>query len=98
MKLLNHVGYKVLSLRYMVVDTDTNNAATQEDSKKGEFPDVPKEAIVRPEDEKPVRTTKRSEEELSGEEDEPDYEGVDSSSDMDGDGNPDWDPAVGPGV
>lgn len=82
----------------MVVDTDTNNAATQEDSKKGEFTDVPKEAIVRPEDEKPVRTTKRSEEELSGEEDEPDYEGVDSSSDMDGDGNPDWDPAVGPGV
>ena len=42
----------------MVVDTDTNNAATQEDSKKGEFTDVPKEAIVRPKDEKPVRTTK----------------------------------------
>jgi hypothetical protein len=31
-------------------------------------------------------------------EDESDYEGVDSTSDMDGDGNPDWNPAVGPGV
>jgi hypothetical protein len=82
----------------MVADTDTKNANNQEDSKKGQFPDVLKEAIVRPEDEKPVRMTKKSEEELSGEEDESDYEGVDGISDMDGDGNPDWDPAIGPGV
>ncbi len=85
----------------MVVDAEdsnnNNNIATQ-DSRKREFPNVPKEAIVRPEDERPVRTTKRSEEELSGEEDESDSEGVESSSDMDGDGSPDWDPAVGPGV
>ena len=85
----------------MVVDAEdsnnNNNIATQ-DSRKREFPNVPKEAIVRPEDERPVRTTKRSEEELSGEEDESDSEGVDSTSDMDGDGSPDWDPAVGPGV
>ena len=90
----------------MVVDTkdsndndniNNNNIPTQ-DSRKREFPNVPKEAIVRPEDERPARTTKRSEEELSGEEDESDSEAVESTSDMDGDGSPDWDPAVGPGV
>ena len=78
-------------------DTNNNTIPTQ-DSRKREFPNVPKEAIVRPEDERPVRMTKRSEEELSGEEDESDSEGVESTSDMDGDGSPDWDPAVGPGV
>ena len=78
-------------------DTNNNNIPTQ-DSRKREFANVPKEAIVRPEDERPVRMTKRSEEELSGEEDESDSEAVESTSDMDGDGSPDWDPAVGPGV
>jgi hypothetical protein len=78
-------------------DINNNNIPTQ-DSRKREFPNVPKEAIVRPEEERPVRMTKRSEEELSGEEDESDSEAVESTSDMDGDGSPDWDPAVGPGV
>ncbi len=78
-------------------DSNNNNIATQ-DNRKREFPNVPREAIVRPEDERPVRTTKRSEEELSGEEDVSDSEAVESTSDMDGDGSPDWDPAVGPGV
>lgn len=78
-------------------DINNNNIPTQ-DSRKREFPNVPKEAIVRPEEERLVRMTKRSEEELSGEEDEPDSEAVESTSDMDGDGSPDWDPAVGPGV
>ena len=91
----------------MVVDTkdsndndnnNNNNNIPTQDSRKREFPNVPKEAIVRPEDERPARTTKRSEEELSGEEDESDSEAVESTSDMDGDGSPDWDPAVGPGV
>ena len=78
-------------------DINNNNIPTQ-DSRKREFANVPKEAIVRPEDERPVRMTKRSEEELSGEEDESDSEAVESTTDMDGDGSPDWDPAVGPGV
>jgi hypothetical protein len=82
----------------VVEDTDTNNTTPQEDSKRGEFDNVPKEAIVTPEEERPIRITKRSEEELSGEEDESDYEDVDSTSDMDGDGSPDWDPAVGADV
>jgi hypothetical protein len=90
----------------MVVDTKdsndnyniNNNNIPIQDSRKREFPNVPKEAIVRPEDERPARTTKRSEEELSGEEEESDCEAVESTSDMDGDGSPDWDPAVGPGV
>jgi hypothetical protein len=90
----------------MVVDTNdsndndniNNNNIPIQDSRKREFPNVPKEAIVRPEDERPARTTKRSEEELSGEEDESDSEPVESTFDMDGDGSPDWDPAVGPGV
>jgi hypothetical protein len=90
----------------MVVDTKdsndnyniNNNNIPIQDSRKREFPNVPKEAIVRPEDERPARTTKRSEEELSGDEDESDSEAVESTSDMDGDGSPDWDPAVGPGV
>lgn len=88
----------------MVVDAEdsnddiNNNNIPIQDSRKREFPNVPKEAIVRPEEERPVRMTKRSEEELSGEEDESDSEAVESTSDMYGDGSPDWDPAVGPGV
>ena len=88
----------------MVVDAEdsnddiNNNNIPIQDSRKREFPNVPKEAIVRPEEERSVRMTKRSEEELSGEEDESDSEAVESTSDMDGDGSPDWDPAVGPGV
>ena len=82
----------------MVIDDDDNNINTQENSKT-QFPTVPEEAIVKPEDERPVRMIKRSEEELSGEEDESDIdEAVDSTLDMDGDGSPDWDPSVGPGV
>jgi hypothetical protein len=58
---------------------------------------VPEGAIVKPEDERPVKTQMRAEENL--EEREVDIESADTSSDdMDGDGSPDWDPAVGPGV
>ena len=61
------------------------------------YPDVPEIAIVKPEEERPIKTNKRSEEELDGSENETDYEHMDTDSDMDGDGSPDFDPAVGPG-
>lgn len=55
------------------------------------FPEVPKEAVVRPEDEKPAKTQVRPEEVES--KDEAEYERQKSADhDMDGDDNPDWDP------
>jgi hypothetical protein len=58
---------------------------------------VPNDAIVKPEEEKPVKMQVHPEEKL--EEREADIESSDTGSeDMDGDGSPDWDPAVGPGV
>jgi hypothetical protein len=64
---------------------------------KGRYPPVPEGAIVKPEDERPVKTQTRPEENF--EEREADIESDDiGSEDMDGDGSPDWDPAVGPGV
>ena len=59
------------------------------DTKEGEFPEVPDEAIVKPEDERPVKMAKNPEEELPGEENKHDDEGIDDSTDMDGDGSPD---------
>jgi len=47
----------------MVID-NTNT----EESSTSEFPEVPDEAIVKPEDERPVKMTKNSEEELPGDE------------------------------
>jgi hypothetical protein len=63
--------------------------ADDKDTKEGEFPEVPDEAIVKPEDERPVKMTKNPEEELPGEENKHDDEGIDDSTDMDGDGSPD---------
>jgi hypothetical protein len=58
-----------------------------------DFPPVPKEAIVKPEDEKPSKTEVRPEEVES--KDERDYEELKSVDfDMDGDDNPDFDPEV----
>ena len=75
-----------------------NNANNNSgESGKGEYPPVPEGAIVKPEDERPVKTQVRAEENL--EEREADIESADTSSeDMDADGSPDWDPAVGPRV
>ena len=56
---------------------------------KSEFPEVPDEAIVKPEDERPVKITRSPEEELPGDENKHDDEGIDDSIDMDGDGSPD---------
>ena len=67
------------------------------EDEKGQFPPVPEDAIVKPEEERPVKTQIRPEENLQ--EREADIESADTASeDMDGDGSPDWDPAVGPGV
>ena len=50
-----------------------------------------------PEEERPVKMQMRPEENID--EREADIESTDAGSeDMDGDGSPDWDPAVGPGV
>ena len=58
---------------------------------------MPDGAIIKPEEEKPVKMQVHPEEKL--EEREADIESSDTGSeDMDGDGSPDWDPAVGPGV
>ena len=69
----------------MVVEADDNK--TKES--KSEFPEVPDEAIVKPEDERPVKITRRPEEELPADENKHDDEGIDDSIDMDGDGSPD---------
>ena len=57
------------------------------------FPRVPKEAIIKPEDEKPIKRTVKPEEVES--KDEVDYERMKSAdNDMDSDDNPDFDPEV----
>jgi hypothetical protein len=68
-----------------------------EATSKREFLGVPKEAIVKPEDERPVKPQIRPEKKLEKKEADIEYLDIDSE-DMDGDGSPDWDPAVGPGV
>ena len=76
-------------------DTDANKNSSE--AGKGQYPPVPEGAIVKPEDERPVKMQRRPEENL--EEKEADIESGDTGSeDIDGDGSPDWDPAVGPGV
>ena len=68
------------------------------ESDEKSFPDMPKNAIVKPEEERPIKTIKRPEE-LEGPENEADYEHTDTEfSDMDGDRNPDFNPALGPGI
>jgi hypothetical protein len=58
---------------------------------KKPFPKVPDEAVVKPEEEKPVETTITPEEVES--KDEVEYEQMKSAeNDMDGDDNPDLDP------
>lgn len=76
-------------------NSDNNNTIGEDE--KGQFPPVPEDAIVKPEEERPVKMQIRPEENLQ--ERESDIESADTGSeDMDGDGSPDWDPAVGPGV
>jgi hypothetical protein len=69
----------------MIKEAEKTNT---EESRSG-FPEVPDEAIVKPEDERPAKMSKRPEEELLGDENKHDDEGIDESTDMDGDGSPD---------
>jgi hypothetical protein len=63
---------------------------------ENKFPKVPKEAIVKPEDEKPVESVIRPEQ-VEGK-DEKEYERMKSADhDMDGDDNPDVDPEAASG-
>jgi hypothetical protein len=67
-------------------DIDVNENSGK--SGQGEYAPVPDDAIVKPEDERPVKTQMRPEENL--EEREADIESGDTGSeDMDGDGSPD---------
>jgi hypothetical protein len=70
----------------MVVEIENTD---DKESSTSEFPEVPEEAIVKPEDERPAKLSKRPEEELPGDENKHDDEGIDDSDDMDGDGSPD---------
>jgi hypothetical protein len=77
---------------------DSNPAGeTRRDSEKREFPPVPEEAIVKPDEERPLKSQIRPEEKLPDSEADTEYLDTESE-DMDGDGSPDWDPAIGPGV
>jgi hypothetical protein len=69
----------------MVAEAENSN--TEEG--RSEFPEVPDEAIFKPEDERPSKMTTRPEEELPGDKNKPDDEGIDDSTDMDGDSSPD---------
>ena len=81
----------------MTAAEENNNDKNTVEDGKGQFPPVPENAIVKPEEERPVKMQMHPEENI--EERETDIESADAASEeMDGDGSPDWDPAVGPGV
>jgi hypothetical protein len=79
----------------MVEDNENNNKLTPNvnNNKPQEYPEVPKEAIVTPEDERPVKTSIPPEETTVEALSNTD-ESEDSSTDMDGDGSPDWDKSI----
>ena len=81
----------------MSTEEDYSDNKNSSENGKGQFLPVPEDAIVKPEEERPVKTQVRPEENL--EEEEAGTESDDAGSeDMDGDGSPDWDPALSPGV
>jgi hypothetical protein len=77
---------RLLSITLLTMKTSNKNTS---DANTGEFPEVPDEAIVNPEDERPIKMAKSPEEDLAGDENKHDDEGIDDSMDMDGDGSPD---------
>jgi hypothetical protein len=82
LKLLNQVVYSILRHDCGAENTD------DKETSPSEFPEVPEEAIVKPEEERPAMS-KRPEEEIPGDENKYNDEGIDDSTDMDGDGSPD---------
>jgi len=80
-------------------DANERNNASEGNFEQGkqEYPPVPDAAIVKPEDERPLKSQMRPEEVID--ETEGSSEAIDNEyEDMDGDGSPDWEPAQGPGV
>jgi hypothetical protein len=76
----------------MVEDNEKNDKLNPRinNKKPQEYPEVPEEAIVKPEDERPLKTT-ITPEETAGEDLSNTGGSEDTSIDMDGDGSPDWD-------
>lgn len=88
--------YRKSSKYFFELDLFVSTTNNNEDTK--DFPPVPNEAIVKPEDERPVKMVIKPEEPLEEKQaDTTEYPAAENE-DMDGDGSPDWDPAVGPGV
>ena len=54
------------------------------------FPEVPEEAIVKPEEERPIRISKKQEEEEPDDGNSNDNAYTTNDEDLDGDDNPDW--------
>ena len=93
-KLLNYVKSNIDYENRMVEDNENNNLNPRVNNKKPqEYPEVPEEAIVKPEDERPVKTT-ITPEEVTGENISNTDGSGDTSTDMDGDGSPDWDKSI----
>jgi hypothetical protein len=79
----------------MVEDNENNSKFNplENNNKPQEYPEVPEEAIVKPEDERPVITS-ITPEEKTGEAISNTDESEGTSTDMDGDGSPDWDKSI----
>lgn len=69
----------------MIVEAENTD---DKETSTSEFPEVPEEAIVKLEAERPA-ISKRPEEEIPGDENIHNDEGIDDSTEMDGDGSPD---------
>jgi len=95
-KLLNHVKSNIAYENKMVEDNENNNKLTPNvnNKKPQEYPEVPEEAIVKPEDERPVKTSITPEETTGEAISNTDESEGSSSTDMDGDGSPDWDKSI----
>ncbi len=91
-KLLNYVKSNIAYENRMVEDNENNNKLNPRvnNNKPQEYPEIPEEAIVKPEDERPVKTTITPEETVGDDISHTDDSGS-TSTDMDGDGSPDWD-------
>jgi hypothetical protein len=69
----------------MIVEAENTD---EKETSTSEFPEVPEEAMVKPEEER-LAMSKRPEEEILGDENKHNDEGINDSTDMDGDDSPD---------
>ena len=75
----------------MVEDNKNDNKVNPREPQ--EYSEVPEKAIVKPEDERPIKTTITPEETVGDNISNID-ESEGTSTDMDGDGSPDWDKSI----